>query len=63
MRVYNRRMDTEKRSRGRPAKSADELMVNFSVRMTPELRDKLKLLGMVWLRKVIAKAKLPPKPD
>lgn len=60
--MYNQHMENEKRSRGRPAKPADELMVNFSVRMTPTQRDKVKLYGMDWLRKLIDKAK-PPKAE
>jgi len=57
-------MDTEKRSRGRPAKSADELMVNISLRLTPALKEKVKAHGQRWAREAIAKAKPPkPKPD
>ena len=60
--MYNQHMENEKRSRGRPAKPADELMSNHSVRLTPAQWAKVQLHGMDWLRKLIDRAK-PPKPD
>ena len=60
MRVYNRRMDTEKRSRGRPAKPADELLVNYSLRVSLATKAKIDLHGQKWARDALDKAK-PPK--
>lgn len=53
-------METEKRSRGRPAKSPDELLAIRSVRLSDAQWAKVQAYGMVWLRNLIDKAK-PPK--
>lgn len=53
-------MDTEKRSRGRPVKSPDELLSIRSVRLSDAQWAKVQANGMDWLRKLIDRAK-PPK--
>lgn len=55
-------MDNEKRSRGRPAKPADELLSIRSVRLSDAQWAKVQLHGMDWLRKLIDRAK-PPKAE
>jgi hypothetical protein len=54
-------MDKEKRSRGRPAKSPDELLAIRSVRLSDAQWAKVQAHGMDWLRALIDKAKPKPK--
>lgn len=54
-------MENEKRSRGRPAKSPEELLSIRSVRLSDAQWAKIQLHGMDWLRSLIDKGK-PPKP-
>jgi hypothetical protein len=49
---------TNKPTRGRPAKPADQQTKPYSVRLTPSRIAKLKMLKSAWLNGAIDRAKL-----
>jgi hypothetical protein len=51
--------EPERRGRGRPPKGDDRLSVRYILKMLPEDRAKLEVLGgAVWLRQQIRKARV-----
>lgn len=55
-------MEQPKNKGGRPPKSDDQKLVQRSLRLTPAQWDKYDQAGGIeWLRKLIDRAKVPPK--
>lgn len=54
-------MDEPKRPRGRPPKPPEERLVQRTIRLTPDLWEKIDRYGTLWLRGVIKRAKPPSK--
>jgi len=52
-------MEQTKNKGGRPPKPDGEKMVQRSIRLPPELWEKIDLHGLDWLRKVVRRAKPP----
>jgi hypothetical protein len=46
---------------GRPPKPPEERMIQRSVRLPPELWEKIDRNGLDWLRALVKRAKEPPK--